>query len=61
MICLASVKDEFGSWVENELKRHKEARGEATAAIWMSYGNSVHQGGGGGKKSWTWTEVRFSM
>lgn len=25
MICLASVKDEFGSWVENELKRDKKA------------------------------------
>lgn len=25
MICLASVKDEFGSWMENELKRDKKA------------------------------------
>lgn len=26
MICLASVKAEFGFWVENELKRDQKAR-----------------------------------
>lgn len=47
MICLASVKDEFGSWVENELKRDKKARRQEAAAIRMSSGDGLDQGGGG--------------
>lgn len=44
MICLASVTDEFGSWVQNELKRDKEA----TAAVWGRHDGSLGWGRGSG-------------
>lgn len=40
MICLASLTDEFGSWVENELKRDKVP----TAAIWRRHDGGLGWG-----------------
>lgn len=44
MLCLASIRDESGSWVESELRRDKES----TAVIWRRRQDDDLDGGRGG-------------
>lgn len=44
MICLVSLNDESGSWVESELKGDKES----TAAIWRRHDDGLAWGHGSG-------------
>lgn len=45
MICLVSLNDESGSWVESELKGDKES----TAAIWRRHDDGLAWGHGSGE------------